>query len=98
MRRRQSNPPVANPILPREVSKTVSLDADKTYRVTTGSDKTEMVRAAKMEVQPDGLTFKDGQGQVVGVFRGYGISAVVDERASAMQCDPCEKVKASDYI
>ena len=82
---------------PKPAAKTVSLDTEKTYRVT-GSGETQMVTAAKLEIAPDGLTFKDAKGDVVGVFRGYGISAVVDERASAERCDPCETVKAMDYI
>jgi len=86
------------PAMPKETTKTVPIDADKLYRVSRDDGKTELVQAAKMEVAPDSLTFKDANGNVVGVFRGYSLSAVVDERASALQCDPCESVKASDYI
>ena len=70
---------------------------DKTFRVNSNG-KQELVRASKLEIQPDGLTFKDEKGNVVGVFRGYGLSAVVDERATSQQPDPCETVKAMDFI
>jgi hypothetical protein len=79
-------------------AKTVRTDPEKTFRVKTGSGQDELVHAAKMEVASDGLTFKDSKGNVVGVFRGYGLSAVADENATAVQRDPCETVKASDFF
>ena len=71
---------------------------DQTFRVDKGNGKEELVTAAKMEVQDNGLTFKDAKGNVVAVFKGYGLSAVCDENATAKQCDPCETVRASDFF
>ena len=69
----------------------------KTFRVS-GSGETQEVTADKMIVESDGLTFKDAKGNVVGVFRGYGLSAVCCEHATAQERDPCESVRASDYF
>ena len=80
-------------------SKPVSVDTcDRTFRVDKGSGQTEMVTAAKMIVSNDGLTFEDAKGNVVAVFRGYGLSAVADENATAQQRDACETVRASDFF
>jgi hypothetical protein len=83
--------------MPHE-AKPVSVDtAEKTFRVKNGNQE-ELVTAAKLDVQSDGLTFKDAKGNVVAVFRGYGLSAVADEHATACQKDPCETVRASDFF
>ena len=95
MRRRSiaSQPALSHEPKPQRVDM-----GDKTFRVSKGSGQDEMVNAATMEVQSDGLTFKDAKGSVVAVFRGYGLSAVCDEHCTAQQRDPCDTVRASDFF
>ena len=97
--RRRSSLPLTKPATEIKPAKPASMGTgDRTFRVSTGGGQTEMVTAAKMEVGNDGLTFKDAKGQVVGVFRGYGLSAVADDSATTQQRDCCETVKASDFF
>ena len=84
--------------IPHEQKPTCVNTGGKTFRVKSGSGQDEMVTAATMDVGSDGLTFKDASGNVVAVFRGYGLSAVCDENATAQQQDCCETVRASDFI
>ena len=94
MRRR----PLAAPLAAPQAAQATTHDTgDKVFRVS-GNGESQTVQAAKMKVEDNGLTFTDAQGNLVGVFRGYGLSAVVEEKATAAQRDPCETVKAMDFI
>jgi hypothetical protein len=97
MRRRSTSQPAGIPAAASQPKPVSVATQDRTFRVNTGNDKEELVTAAKMDVQDNGLTFKDSKGQVVAVFRGYGISAVADDSAKKCQGDVCESVKASDF-